>query len=148
MEGKDLGSVQDQITDRQLAGIKLKLKDYIRQLWAVSNPYSDDFAVGTLCDTYEILFTVNKTYPHRGPFKTTNEYRLHIPELFGRSARFPVNARPVFDHMPSNIILHLNLDSIAAIIDWEYGGFIPDPRDMHIGDTATATDSGWVGKHL
>ena len=146
VKGKDLESVYDQISARQLAGIKLELQDYIRQLWALPNPYSDKFAVGTLCDTHEILFTVDKSYPHRGPYKTTDEYRTHVPALFGRTARFPENARPVFDHMDwyqSNIILHPNLDSIAAIVDWEYAGFIPDPRDMHIGNPETATDE-WI----
>jgi len=44
------------------------------------------------------------------------------------------------DWYQSNIILHPNLDKIAAIIDWEYAGFTPDPRDMHIGDLQTATE--------
>src|SRR5579871_2577824 len=145
-QGNDLESVYDQITPRKLAGIKLELKEYIRQLWTVPNPYSDQFAVGTLCDTHEILFTVDKTYPYRGPFRTTEEYRTHVPALFGRTAQFPVDTRPVFDHMDwyqSNIVLHPNLDKIAAIIDWEYAGFIPDPRDMHIGDLQTATKE-WI----
>ena len=33
-----------------------------------------------------------------------------------------------------NIILTPNLDSIARIIEWEYAGFIPDPKDMYIAD--------------
>jgi Phosphotransferase enzyme family len=46
-------------------------------------------------------------------------------------------ATVLLDHMdwhPSNIILHHNLDSVAAIIDWEKAGFIPDPQDMYEGD--------------
>ena len=63
---------------------------------------------------------------------------VQIPILFKRTARFPPDAKPVFDHMEwyeSNIVLHPNLDKIAAIMDWECATFIPDPRDMHLGDS-------------
>jgi len=136
IEGVDLDSAWDRVSPRQLAGIKLELQSYIKQLWTIPNLASDIFAVGTLCDTHEILFG-DRAYPHQGPFRTTAEYRLHVPGLFGRNPHFPQNVKPVFDHMDwfqSNIIILPNLDKIAGIIDWEYAGFIPDPQDMHVGD--------------
>jgi hypothetical protein len=135
--GVDLADAWDRISTRQLDGIKHELRGYIKQLWSIPNPFRDQFAVGSLCTTHEILFTVDPTYPQRGPFRTTPEYRTHIPGLFNRTPRFSPNNQPVLDHSDwsqSNIIIHPNLDKIAAIIDWEYAAFIPDPEDMHVGD--------------
>ena len=49
------------------------------------------------------------------------------------------------DWFQSNIILHPNLDGIAGIIDWEYAGFIPDPRGMHVGDIPVEEYGKWDG---
>jgi len=139
IEGVDLDSVWGRISKRQLEGIKEELRGYIQQLWTIPNLFSEDFAVGTLCKTHEILFSSNRQYPHQGPFKTTSQYRSHIPGLFGRNPQFSDDAQPVFDHMDwyqSNIIIHPNLDGIAGIIDWEYAGYIPDPDELHRGDVA------------
>lgn len=137
VEGEDLDVAWSRVSARQLTGIKLELREYIKQLWTIPNLAADNFAVGTLCNTHEILFSNDRTYPYQGPFKTTEEYRHHVPGLFRRTPHFETDASPVFDHMDwfqSNIILHPNMDKIAAIIDWEYAGFIPDPRDMHVAD--------------
>jgi aminoglycoside phosphotransferase (APT) family kinase protein len=137
IDGVDLDEAWNRVSPRQLAGIKLELRDYIRQLWTVPNLDSEVFAVGTLCKTHEILFSSKRTYPHRGPFKSSAEYSEHVHALFGRVPHFGGNTKPVFDHMDwfqSNIVLHPNLEKIAAIIDWEYAGYTPEPRDMHVGD--------------
>src|SRR5947207_9049251 len=75
VKGIDLDEAWDRVSPRQLTGIKLQLQEYIQQLWAIPNCSSDEFAVGTLCSTHELLFTCNRVYPHRGPFKTTIDYR-------------------------------------------------------------------------
>ena len=31
--------------------------------------------------------------------------------------------------------MHASLDKIAAVVDWEYAIFIPDPHDMRVGDS-------------
>lgn len=93
-------NVYDQITPRQLAGIKLELNEHIRQLWKVPNPYSDQFAVGTLCDTHEILFTVDKTYPYRGPFRTTEDRSGRQRNIVRTSLRFsavPLSSLRILD---------------------------------------------------
>ena len=140
IKGVDLDAAWSRVSKRQLDGIKHELRGYIEQLWRIPNLSSEDFTIGTLCRTHEILFSSNREYPHQGPFKTTKEYRSHVPGLFGRTPRFPEDAQPVFDHMDwyqSNIILHPNLDGIAGIIDWEYAGYIPDPGELHRGDVPT-----------
>lgn len=135
VEGIDLEQAQDHLSSRQLEGINLQLREYITQLWTIPPP--TNLVVGGLSTTGELLFTPNRTYPHRGPFKTVAEYRPHYKALWDLEPRFGDNAKTVFDHMDwcqSNIIIHPNLDGVAGIIDWEYAGFIPDPRDMHVRD--------------
>jgi len=136
-EGIDLEQAWDSLSSRQLDAIKLELRSYIEQLRTIPNPHAAEFAVGTLCLTHELLFVTDPTYPHKGPFKTIEEYRHHAPGLLNHTPKFSKHAKPVFDHMDwyqSNIILTPNLDRIAAIIDWENAGFVPDPKDLHRGD--------------
>lgn len=137
IEGVDLECAWNQLSSNQLNNIKLQLKGYIRQLWKIPNPFPE-FAVGSLCSTHELLrFERSELNTFTGPFKTTEDYRKNVKRLFDREPKFPPNSKPVFDHMDwyqCNIILTPNLDSIAGIIDWEYAGFIPDPKDMHIAD--------------
>lgn len=128
---------------RQIEGVKHQLRSYISQLWTIRNPLVSEFAVGTLCSTHELLndpflpHAQGSFYKRNGPFKTIEEYRNNVEYLYGRIPKFPKDAGVVFDHMdwhPSNIILYPNMDCIAAIIDWEKEGFIPDPGDIYEGD--------------
>jgi aminoglycoside phosphotransferase (APT) family kinase protein len=137
IEGEDLETVWNRLSTRQLDNIKIQLKECIRQLWKIPNPFPE-FAVGSLCSTHALLRVEQSAGDaFHGPFKTTEDYRNCVKTLFDREPKFPTHAKPVFDHMDwyqCNIILTPNLDSIAGIIDWEYAGFIPDPKDMHLGD--------------
>jgi hypothetical protein len=144
IEGVDLEEAMDRVSPRQLERIKLEVREYITELWSI--PVPKDFVVGSFCITKELLFTPNRTYAHRGPFESVAEYRPHYKALWGTEPRFTDDTRTVFDHMDlfqSNIILHPNLDGIAGIIDWEYAGFIPDPRDMHVGDVPVEKYGKW-----
>ena len=137
IEGVDLETAWSRLHLNQLNHIKLELQGYIRQLCQIPNPFPE-YAVCSLCSTHELLrYERSALNTFTGPFKTTEDYRNNVKRLFDREPRFPPHAKPVFDHMDwyqCNIILTPNLDSIAGIIDWEYAGFIPDPKDMHIAD--------------
>ena len=62
------------------------------------------------------------------------DYKENVKLLYRRASRFFTKAKLLFHHMDwdtSNIILHHNLDSVAAIIDRKMSGFMPDPQDMY-----------------
>jgi len=143
IDGFPLDEVWTKISSSQLLSIKFQIREFIAQLWTIPHPLPEKFAVGTLCSTHELLNDPfipgcpRNFYEFNGPFKTVEEYRGNVRELYGREPRFPPDSPSVFDHMdwhPSNIILHPNLDAVAGIIDWEMAGFIPDPKDMYMGD--------------
>jgi hypothetical protein len=57
VEGVDLDATWPRVSKRQLEVIKHELRGYIQQLWKIPN--LNDFVVGTLYDTHEMLFSGN-----------------------------------------------------------------------------------------
>jgi hypothetical protein len=143
VDGVAMDTAWEKMSSQQIESIKIQLRSFITQLWTIPHPSPSEFAVGTLCSTHELLNdpflpnTERNFYSRNGPFRTTDDYRQNVEFLYGRVPRFSTEANVVFDHMdwhPSNILLHPNLDAVAAVIDWEKAGFIPDPQDMYEGD--------------
>jgi len=138
IQGEDLESAWSKLSPEQLNNIISEIRGYIRQLWEIPNPFSDQFVVGSLCSTHELLKYERSAPPRsKGPFKTLEEYRKNVKALWEREPHFANNVKPVFDHMDwfqCNVILTSDLNSVAGIIDWEYAAFIPDPKNMHVGD--------------
>lgn len=138
IEGEDLESAWRKLSPEQLKKIILEIQGYIRQLWNIPNPFSKEFVVGTLCSSHELLkYEKSSEERSNGPFKTLEEYRKNVKLLWDREPHFSDHAKSVFDHMDwfqCNVILSKDYSCVAGIIDWEYAGFIPDPRDMHISD--------------
>ena len=81
-----------------------QLHGYALQLQLVSNPFSDRFAVGTLCSTHELLNDPNlpgrpgeqSFWRNNGPFATTEMYREKISILYDREPKFSANAPTTF----------------------------------------------------
>jgi Phosphotransferase enzyme family len=143
IDGIPMDMAWKKLSGKQIESIKLQLRGFIAQLWTIQHPSPSKFAVGTLCSTHELLNdpflpnTKRDFYSHNGPFKSIEEYKSNVELLYGRVPRFSTDAKLLFDHMdwhPSNVILHHNLDTVAAVIDWERAGFIPDPQEMYEGD--------------
>lgn len=64
------------LSSEQLKHIISEIREYIRQLWEIPNSCSDEFVVGSLCSTHELLKYERSAPPRsNGPFKTLEDYR-------------------------------------------------------------------------
>lgn len=121
--------IWDKVTSRQREGLKLQVQGFIKQLAAkVPNPQTG--SVRTLSDTGKII---HNQLPHQGPFESTRRfleaYGGEQADVHPLLREINPNSVPVFSHLDwdlSNIILHPNMDSIAAVIDWERAAFFPE----------------------
>jgi len=96
IQGEDLESVWSKLSPGQLKNIISVIRGYIRQLWEIPNPFSDQFVVGSLCSTHELLKYERSAAPRsNGPFKTLEEYRKNVKALWEREPHFAVNVKPV-----------------------------------------------------
>ena len=118
------GPIWDNISPRQLEGIRLQVQDYIKELARVPN---DPGGVRSLSGSGEI---VHNQLPHRGPFNSTSDFlRSYKDEDVPLNHETNPLSLPVLSHMDwdlSNIVLHPNLDAVAGVIDWERAAFFPE----------------------
>ena len=76
---------------------------------------------------------------HAGPFESTNDllqaYRCSGQHTKSIMQQIKKDSRPVFSHFDlslRHLVLHPNLDSVVAIVDWEQACFFPEAgRAVH-----------------
>lgn len=125
------GPVWDKVTPRQREGIKLQVRDFIKQL--ATNIPNQTGSIRSLIPSGEIS---HLQLPHRGPFDSTEHFLTRYKdEDLPYIHQINKNSKPVFSHMDwdlSNIVLHPNLDAVAGVIDWERAAFFPEGgRSIH-----------------
>ena len=145
IEGVLLEDIWISLSTEKKQGLLQQLRDFIVQLKRVPNPYSQKFAVGTLCSTGELLNDPGNPekggsfWRHNGPFKTVEDYRDAVKELYSYEPSFTPKSPATFDHMDwftCNVLVDGNAEQIVGLLDWEKAGFIPDPRDNFLRGAA------------
>jgi hypothetical protein len=82
-----------------------QLLGFVRQLEKVENPWKQEFAVGTLCSTHELLNNPGipgkeeSFWRNNGPLKNVEEYAQKGPELYNYIPTFPSSTEAVLDHL-------------------------------------------------
>jgi len=118
-----------------------QLHDYVCQLEKVENPLKEEFAVGTLCSTHELLNNPGipgkeeSFWRNNGPFKTVEDYAQMVPELFNYIPTFPSSTEAVLDHMDwfrCNVLIDEDGERVVGLLDWEKAGFIPCPKENFV----------------
>jgi len=145
IEGLSLEDIWTPLSAEKKHGLLQQLRNFIVQLKRVPNPYSQKFAVGTLCSTGELLNDpgnpkkAGSFWHHNGPFKTVEDYRDAVKELYDYEPVFTPQSSTTFDHMDwftCNVLVNSNADEIVGLLDWEKAGFIPDPEDNFLRGAA------------
>lgn len=111
-------------------GIKLQVQGFIKQLAKIPNTSK---GVRSLNTTGEIF---HAQLPHQGPWESTHEFlQSYKHEDVPFIHQINPLSKPVLSHMDwdlSNIVLHPNMDAVAAVIDWERAAFFPEGgRSVH-----------------
>jgi Phosphotransferase enzyme family len=98
VNGIDLDECWEKLSERQREGIMHQLKEYIAELWKI--PCQNDYAVGTLCCTRELLCdNLHPQHPEiaqafwtkNGPYRTVEEFHSTGSGLyFEYEPKFPV----------------------------------------------------------
>jgi len=138
IDGDSLEERWDQLTMQQKEKVMGQLHGYIIQLEKVENPLKEVFAVCTLCSTHELLNNPGipgkqqNFWRNNGPFKTVEEYRQNVWELYEYNPTFTSQTRSVLDHMDwfrCNVLIDKEGEQVVGLLDWEKAGFIPAPRE-------------------
>jgi hypothetical protein len=141
IEGCTLEERWDQLTTNQKEKLMERLLGFVRQLEKVENPLKEEFAVGTLCSTHELLNNPGipgkeeRFWRNNGPFKNVEEYAQKGPELYYYIATFPSSTKDVLDQMDwfrCNVLIDEEGERVVGVLDWENAGFSPCPKENFV----------------